>query len=176
MNWDALGAIGEVVGAAAVVLTLAYLAVQVRQNTRSTQAATHSATTAGWQDYLQTQSVEDLDILLKLNDPESNLTHAEFLRAYYMCLTMFRRMEHDFYQFRAGVFSESTWDAYVRAFEMDIFVAPATRAMWKLQLDTVDPEFGKYMSKVVDRVSKRPSELHMRRKFSELLSEQLEEL
>ena len=30
MNWDAIGSIGEIVGAAAVVLTLAYLAVQVR--------------------------------------------------------------------------------------------------------------------------------------------------
>jgi hypothetical protein len=34
MNWDAIGAIGEVVGAAAVVLTLFYLAVQIRQSTR----------------------------------------------------------------------------------------------------------------------------------------------
>jgi hypothetical protein len=31
MNWDAIGAIGEVIGATAVVLTLAYLAIQLRQ-------------------------------------------------------------------------------------------------------------------------------------------------
>jgi len=30
MNWDAVGAIGEIVGAAVVVVTLAYLAIQVR--------------------------------------------------------------------------------------------------------------------------------------------------
>ncbi len=30
MNWEAIGAIGEILGAFAVVLTLAYLAVQVR--------------------------------------------------------------------------------------------------------------------------------------------------
>lgn len=33
MNWDAIGATGEVLGALVVVLTLGYLAVQVRQNT-----------------------------------------------------------------------------------------------------------------------------------------------
>ena len=33
MNWDAMGAIGEVVGAFAVVASLVYLAVQIRQNT-----------------------------------------------------------------------------------------------------------------------------------------------
>jgi hypothetical protein len=32
MNWDAIGSIAEVVGALAVLITLAYLAVQVRQN------------------------------------------------------------------------------------------------------------------------------------------------
>jgi hypothetical protein len=30
MNWDAIGAVGELIGAAAVVLTLGYLAVQVK--------------------------------------------------------------------------------------------------------------------------------------------------
>lgn len=34
MNWDAIGAMGEVGGAIAVVATLGYLAVQIRQNTR----------------------------------------------------------------------------------------------------------------------------------------------
>ena len=35
MNWEAIGAIGEVLGAAAVVATLGYLAVQIRQNSRA---------------------------------------------------------------------------------------------------------------------------------------------
>jgi len=40
MSWEAIGAIGEVVGAIAVVITLLYLAVQTRQNTRAVQHAT----------------------------------------------------------------------------------------------------------------------------------------
>ena len=32
MNWEAIGAIGEVAGALGVIATLAYLAVQIRQN------------------------------------------------------------------------------------------------------------------------------------------------
>ncbi len=38
MNWDALGAIGEVVGAIAVVVTLLYVARQIRQANAQTQA------------------------------------------------------------------------------------------------------------------------------------------
>ena len=33
MNWDAVGAVAELVGALAVIVTVAYLAVQIRQNT-----------------------------------------------------------------------------------------------------------------------------------------------
>jgi len=32
MNWNAIGAVGEILGAAAVVVTLIYLSVQLRQN------------------------------------------------------------------------------------------------------------------------------------------------
>lgn len=39
MNWDALGAIGEIIGAVAVFATLVYLAVQIRQNTGAVRAA-----------------------------------------------------------------------------------------------------------------------------------------
>ena len=38
MNWDAIGAVGEVVGAMAVVATLGYVAVQVRQSKRTARA------------------------------------------------------------------------------------------------------------------------------------------
>jgi hypothetical protein len=33
MNWEAIGAVGEVLGAIGVIATLAYLAIQIRQNT-----------------------------------------------------------------------------------------------------------------------------------------------
>jgi hypothetical protein len=39
MNWEAIGAVGEIVGALAVLVTLVYLAMQIRQNTKSVQAA-----------------------------------------------------------------------------------------------------------------------------------------
>ena len=43
MNWEALGAIGEIVGAVAVVLSLIFLATQIRQNTRSSRTASYQA-------------------------------------------------------------------------------------------------------------------------------------
>lgn len=39
MNWDAIGAVGEILGALAVVATLAYLAIQMKQNSASLRIA-----------------------------------------------------------------------------------------------------------------------------------------
>ena len=47
MNWEAIGAIGELIGALAVVLTLVYLSIQLRQNTR---AVDRSMERAVWED------------------------------------------------------------------------------------------------------------------------------
>ena len=38
MNREAIGLIGEIVGAAGVIFTLAFLALQIRQNTSSVRA------------------------------------------------------------------------------------------------------------------------------------------
>jgi hypothetical protein len=43
MNWEALGAIGEIVGAIAVILTLFYLAAQIRSSTEANRAQTFQA-------------------------------------------------------------------------------------------------------------------------------------
>lgn len=38
MNWEAIGAIGEIIGSVAVVASLAYVAIQLRQNTEMMRA------------------------------------------------------------------------------------------------------------------------------------------
>ncbi len=49
MNWEAIGAIGEVGGAIAVVVTLVYLARQIHHSTQATRiAAYHQATEQLW--------------------------------------------------------------------------------------------------------------------------------
>jgi len=50
MNWEAIAAVGELVGAAAVLITLIYLAVQIRQNTATVATATYESTMTGFND------------------------------------------------------------------------------------------------------------------------------
>ena len=43
MNWEAIGAIGELVGGLVVILSIFYLARQIKQNTKQTQLASAQA-------------------------------------------------------------------------------------------------------------------------------------
>ena len=43
MNWDAIGAIAELLGAVGVIVTLAYLAQQISQNTRTVRSSAAAA-------------------------------------------------------------------------------------------------------------------------------------
>ena len=49
MNWDAIGAIAELLGAVGVIASLIYLATQIRQNTRSVRGATYQSLVVGQQ-------------------------------------------------------------------------------------------------------------------------------
>ncbi len=48
MDWNAIAAVGEILGAVAVVVTLLYLSKQIRQNSRAVQVAALRDTTAEW--------------------------------------------------------------------------------------------------------------------------------
>ena len=60
MNWEFISVIAEVVSARAVVVTLMFLAIEVRNNRRATEAASVDAQSSG---------INDLNSLL-VSDPE----------------------------------------------------------------------------------------------------------
>ncbi len=69
MNWDAIGAIGEILGASAVFASLIYLAIQIRaQNRESRLGAMHDIST-GYREVLAGMAEADLaDLYTKAFD------------------------------------------------------------------------------------------------------------
>ena len=82
MNWDAIGALGEIVGAMAVVATLLYLSREIRQNVRSVSVAALRDTTAQWNHWsdMLASSPDLANIVAKGNKSFGSLTEAESLR------------------------------------------------------------------------------------------------
>ena len=50
MNWEAISAVGQLVGAIAVLITLIYLAIQMKQNTAAVATSTYESTMSGFND------------------------------------------------------------------------------------------------------------------------------
>jgi hypothetical protein len=82
MNWNAIGALGEIAGAIAVVLTLAYLARELRQNSRAVAITVSQSTTSNWNQWSEmlATSPDLADVVVKGNVSDSSLTEAESLR------------------------------------------------------------------------------------------------
>jgi len=67
LSWEAIGALGELIGALAVLITLIYLALQIRQNTRAVQLSAQDATKRNFSSFahLLASSAEVADLFRK---------------------------------------------------------------------------------------------------------------
>ena len=82
MNWNAIGAISEVLAAIAVVITLIYLARQIRQNSQAVEVSALRDTTEQWNRWSEALATSpDLaDIVARGNKSYRNLPEVEALR------------------------------------------------------------------------------------------------
>ena len=74
MNWDAIGVVAEIVSAIAVVATLVYLIIEVRQNRMVAESASVDLLAAGW-NTLNAQLIVEPELthtfFQGLNNPDS---------------------------------------------------------------------------------------------------------
>ena len=115
MNWDAIGAIGEIVGAAAVVVSIAYLAIQIRSNTRATKASASFEATHSWatsNELVHQMSDEVLLAFRKSYTPDAtpgDLSDAERIRVAAHVRALFQKLEGQYYLYRYGFLDPDVW-------------------------------------------------------------------
>jgi hypothetical protein len=110
MNWEAIGSIGEIVGAIAVVATLGYLATQIRSNTRALSAQTrHSISDFARE--ISSFRAQHADRWAEVMASET-LTPGdqEFLFWMHMQMLVFGETYH--YQHQLGFMPESHWRGF----------------------------------------------------------------
>lgn len=104
MSIEDLSSIGEIIAAIATVVTLVYLAIQLRQNTRALKASTFQSISSelgqNVQPLLQTPDMAAI-FAKGMNEPDA-LTMDERLKNQAMYLAMFRRLESVFVQTELG--------------------------------------------------------------------------
>jgi hypothetical protein len=155
-----LGNFGEFVGAIAVVVTLAYLALQIRQNTRSMDenrkavvAAAQRASAWGHADW-NTECAKD-EGLAKLTFQSTQPEMPEFddfawFRFQLMARSVVQRISDTYIQQRLGFFDEDYAEVALNHLR-GLLEFPAWKAFW---LDETKSE-GVYPKRFIDEVNSR---------------------
>lgn len=114
MNWDAIGAIGEVIGALAVVLTLAYLAIQIRQNASSVRASAYQAWAAAMSAPVTTAQQADVaQAITGLGDP-TTLTPVSAIQLAHWLYSIVHVGETTHYLHKDGVIGDEVYETQLK--------------------------------------------------------------
>ncbi|HEX6066480.1 MAG TPA: hypothetical protein VFZ04_19740 [Longimicrobiales bacterium] len=146
MNWNAIGAIAELVAAAGVVVTLLYLAVQVRQNTKALRAATFQniiGFATGFAERVAGSGEFAAIFETGMADLEA-LDESERLRFHFQLIALLRRFENIHYQSRMGLIDDEEWEG-LRAALHSIMFRPGSRAWWKGNAHLFNSSFREFL-------------------------------
>jgi hypothetical protein len=156
ISLDDLGNIGEFVGAVAVVISLAYLAVQIRQNTRAVKTSTFHGVTDSF-NHLNTTIANDESLARIFRVGSGNLgdlTADEQVRFGFLFLSAFRIFETLYYQNKQGTGDPALWAAEGGTM-VALLSGPGALEWWESNPLSFTPEFRVY----VEREVLAPSEI-----------------
>ena len=131
MNWEMLSAIGQVVAAIGVILSLIYLAVQIREQNKERRRAGINILTAQWSELVRTaQEHREFAVLFlqgmqcfKGLDAPDKLRFSAFFTRYT------RNCEGMFIYYRDGALEKALWEEVERTM-CDYFAYPGVREWW----------------------------------------------
>jgi len=152
MNWDAIGAIGEIVGALAVFITLVYLSVQIRHSTKATRLQTAQATFH--------LSFEEVALFTQGRNPEiwcrfrvegwKALPPSDQVVAGALAITLFTTYDSHYQNYREGTLSLEIHNSYRTRLIRQLSV-PAIREWWAHNEVQFTESFKIYVNNLVSK-------------------------
>jgi hypothetical protein len=146
MNWEAIGSIGEVVGAVAVIATLIYLSRQIRQHTSALRSTATQAAhdQAGSVYHLLCSDPEMAGIFRRGTSAPDELTADELARLNaFHSLTQFY-LQNWYWQTRARLMDDallSSWSAITAG----VSATPGFKQFWAQRRHVYSPEYREWL-------------------------------
>ncbi|KPK57582.1 MAG: hypothetical protein AMS21_11300 [Gemmatimonas sp. SG8_38_2] len=150
MDLSQLADLGELVGGVAVVLSLVYLAAQIRQNTRTVRASTLHQNTELWS-----------SLFLRLAEPDlarayvagmagqQDIKPLQYTQFFFVCRGMFLAFENQYYQMRHGVLDPAAYAGYERSISTQLLAFRGFRLWWEMNRSVFSPEFVDHVDAMV---------------------------
>lgn len=156
MNWVAIGTVSEVIAAVAVVISLVYLATQIRQATKISRATTRNAIAesaqALTQDLLQSRDMAEI-FVRHLNGEK--LDAVEMLRLQGRCYRDMRHWENIYYQTREGLLTAEEWSGFRKNLAV-LLTIEVYREYWKQEAELYSDAFREQIDSLIQVPSAVP--------------------
>ena len=142
MNWEAVAATAEWFGVFVVVISLGYVALQIRQNTETVKAATELETGRQWAEFHAriAHSESMADIWDKGLTNADQLSPSEKRRFIWLVAEYFFLVESLYRQRQLNYLSNESWTQHQGAV-VGLLVHPMLNRWWESGVSPYSPEF-----------------------------------
>ena len=139
----------EIVGGAIVIVTLIFLVIQLRQNTRALMSSTvlgsHNTTLTVYSMLIEDSMIQ---VLVKGMPDPSSLSPVEKAKFNAFWTATLQNYQQTYFQIRAGAYDESLYDGWWQVLR-DNFLSPGFQLHWKQRKFILSPEFQDFVEKEV---------------------------
>jgi hypothetical protein len=133
MNLQDLASIAEIVGGFAVLATLVYLVIELRDNTRVLKATATNDTTLIWSEWNTMMSQHpDRVLFARSMDPKESLENfdpTEQVTLDFLGRGVLQKWAAGFYQYEAGILDAEQWDNWI-SWCHSMLALPVWAAWW----------------------------------------------
>lgn len=135
MNWEAIGAVGEVGGAIGVIVTLIYLAGQLRQNTKALRSSSYehwNEISSSFTDYMARYAEELSEI--EAHASLESLTAAQLRILSALGIKSIDQAQTAFLHHRAGTLDDDVFESRINAYCRFLDGNPLMKQIWPYEL------------------------------------------
>ncbi len=151
MNWDAIGSIGEIISALAVVTSLVYLAIQLRINSKTLKASSAWDAEKIFAE-ANVQSARDpafSSLARRYMSPDSSIddfTEDELSQTWFALVSVVQAVQAQYFLWREGSLPDYVW-RYRVAFIRNFILLPVVEVNWE-QMKTQNILADEFVSEV----------------------------
>ncbi len=146
MNWEAIGALGEAIGAVAIIITLIYLAMQIRQSTQLSKASAQQLLSHQLSTYQEriVANPERLRVFRSAMVSWDRLSSDDQAVAHLLFGQIVNHFEQTYYLNETGLVPTAMFDTY-RALALSLIQSPGGSEFWKAMQLMINDEIREYL-------------------------------
>jgi hypothetical protein len=146
VNWEAISAIGQIVGAFAVVISLIYLAREIRSNARAARLASMETLVRWLRQLVEHPDLSEL-YYRGIHDFES-LKGADLVRFSMVMNQLFHIVSELYYQQLDGHLEPRVWRDHEAPLR-DLIAYPGVQGWWRLRSHWFSEEFANHINELL---------------------------